>query len=57
MVQNGYTEYNTPAVLQRGQMIDIYIFVLFCSSPLTAVLLINFYMEPSEIHNTQIPGG
>jgi hypothetical protein len=27
------------------------------SIALTAVLLISFYMEPSEIHNTQIPGG
>jgi hypothetical protein len=25
MVENGYTEYNTAAALQRGQMIDIYI--------------------------------
>ena len=33
MIENGYTEYNTPAALQRGQMIDIYFFVLFCSSP------------------------
>ena len=33
MVENGYTEYNTAAALQRGQMIDIYMFVLFCSSP------------------------
>jgi hypothetical protein len=24
---------------------------------LTAVILISFYMEPSGIHNTQIPGG
>jgi hypothetical protein len=28
MVENGYTEYNTAAALQRGQMIDIYFFVL-----------------------------
>jgi hypothetical protein len=37
MVENGYTEYNTAAALQRGQMIDIYIyfrFVLFLPSPL-----------------------
>jgi hypothetical protein len=29
MVENGYTEYNTAAALQRGQMIDIYIYFRF----------------------------
>ena len=33
MTENGYTEYNTPAALQRGQMIDIYLFVLFLFLP------------------------
>jgi hypothetical protein len=35
-------------------------YIRFVWSPriaLTAVLLIIFDMEPSEIHNTQIPGG
>jgi hypothetical protein len=42
MVENGYTEYNTAAAaLQRGQMIDIYIFVLFCSSPQSTSTLLH----------------
>ena len=34
MVENGYTEYNTAAALQRGQMIDIQMYIFsFCFVP------------------------
>ena len=39
MVENGYTEYNTAAALQRGQMIDIYIFSFCFVPPLTTSIM------------------
>ena len=45
---------------RRSIILSISVFNHIVRSPriaLTAVLLISFYMEPSEIHNTRIPWG
>ena len=49
MVENGYTEYNTAAALQRGQMIDIYIFS-FCFVPPLTTSIMPPYMIYAGLH-------
>ena len=56
MVENGYTEYNTAAALQRRQMIDIYIFSFCFAPPLITSIMPPFmiYAHTQKFANWQI---